>query len=196
MIKLDRNDGARLGVLDLKRAIEDADLQPMVAIELRDQVTSLVAEGKLLAVAREHNLRDVHAKELAFLGLTKRVEQDIVDSAFCAAYDSLTAVLIEVHGLILHVDLLLQLQVLLAKDQDLALQGHIDVRRGAYRAENLYSLALTVDRCDQAEVVRREEVDLIRVFPNELVLIALQLVTPSQDQLAADVFDVRRLEVI
>ena len=150
MVKLDRNDGARLGILDLKGAIEDADLQPMVAIELRDQVTSLVAEGKLLAVAREHDLRDVHAEELALLGLAERVEQDIVDSAFSAAHDSLSAILVEEHGLILHVDLLLQLQVLLAKDQDLALQGHIDVRRGAHRTENLHSLTLTVDCCNQA----------------------------------------------
>ena len=196
MVKLDRNHRAGLRVLDLEGTVKDADLQPMVAIELRDQVTGLVAKGKLLAVAREHNLRDIHAEELALLGLAKRIEQDIIDCAFSAAHDSLSAVLVKEHGLILHVDLLLQLQILLSKDQDLALQGHIDVCRGAHGAENFHSLALAVDRCNQAEVIRREEVDLIRILPNELVLVALQLVAPGEDQLTADVLDVSRLEVI
>lgn len=42
MIELDWNDGAWLGVLDLKGTVLNADLEPVISIELRDQVTSLI----------------------------------------------------------------------------------------------------------------------------------------------------------
>ena len=65
------------------------------------------------------------------------------------------------HGLVLHIDLLFQLKVALAKDEDLPLEGDVDVRGGADCREDLNSLTLAVDRCNQAEIVRAEEVDLV-----------------------------------
>ena len=51
MVQLDGDDAAGLWVLDLKCAVEDTDLKPMIAIELRDQVSSLVAQCELLGVS-------------------------------------------------------------------------------------------------------------------------------------------------
>ena len=62
MVQLDGDDAARLWVLDLECAIENADLQPMVAIKLREQIASLVTQRELLGVSGEHDLGDVDAK--------------------------------------------------------------------------------------------------------------------------------------
>ena len=88
------------------------------------------------------------------------------------------------------------MQVALSKDQNLPLESNIDVRAGAHRREDLNCLALAVDRGDQAQVVRREEVDLVGVLPNELVLVTLELVAPGEDKLRANVLDEGRLEII
>ena len=109
MVQLDGDDAARLWVLDLKCAIKDADLQPMIAIKLRDQVSSLVTQRELLRVSGEHDLSDIDAKQLTLLRLAQTVEQDIVDGTFLAANDRFAAILVQVHRLVFHVDLLLEL---------------------------------------------------------------------------------------
>ena len=76
----------------------------MITIELRDQVTGLVAEGKLLGVAREHDLSNVDAEELTLLRLAQTIEQNVVDRAFLATDDSLSSIFIEELRLVLHVD--------------------------------------------------------------------------------------------
>ena len=196
MVQLDGDDAARLWVLDLECAIENTDLEPMIAIKLRDQVSSLVTQSELLGVSREHDLGDVDAKQLTLLGLAQTVEQDVVDGAFLAANDRFSTVLVQVHRLVLHVDLLLQLQVTLAEDEDFSFKSDIDVRAGPHGREDFDSLTLAIDRCNQTEIIAAEEVDLVRVLPNQLVLIALQLVSPRQDQLRPNILDVSRLEVI
>ena len=133
---------------------------------------------------------------MTLLRLAQTIEQDIVDGAFLAANDRFTAILVQVHRLVLHVDLLLELQVALAEDENFTLECHVDVRAGAHGGEHFDGLALAVDSGDQAEIVAAEEVYLVRVLPDQLVLVALQLVPPRQDQLRADVLDVGRLEVI
>ena len=127
MVKLYGDDAARLWVLDLKGAVEDTDLQPMVTIKLRDKISRLVAEGELLAVSREHDLGDVNAEKLPLLGLAQTIEQDVIDGTFLAADDSFTTILVKVHRLILHVDLLFQLQVALTEDEDFPFKSDIDV---------------------------------------------------------------------
>ena len=42
MVELDWNDWAWLGVLDFEGTVIDADLEPMISIELGDQVTRLI----------------------------------------------------------------------------------------------------------------------------------------------------------
>jgi len=153
MVQLDRNDRTSLRVLYLKSAIEDADLQPVVTIELRDKVTCGVAKSEFLGVAREHNLGDIDAEKLAFLRLAKRVKQNVIYGTFLAANDGLATVLIEVDRLVFHVDLLFKLQVLLAEDEDLAFESDVDVGRGTHRAEHLHCLTLTVHRRDQAQII-------------------------------------------
>ena len=51
VVELHGDNAARLRIFDLESAIQDADLQPMIPIELRDQVTGLIAQGELLGVA-------------------------------------------------------------------------------------------------------------------------------------------------
>ena len=94
MVQLHRDDRARLWILNLERALQDADLQPVIPVKLTDQVARLVTQGELLAVTREHNLGDVNAEELPFLGLAQTVEQDVVDSTFSTADDSFASILI------------------------------------------------------------------------------------------------------
>ena len=173
MVKLDRDDRARLGVLNLERTIQDADLKPVITVELWDQLTSLVGEGELFRVPGEHDLGNVDAEELTLLGLAQAVEKDIVDSSFLATNDRFPAIFIQEHRLVLHVDLFLQLQVVLAEDEDLAFECHIDVRWWTDCREDLDSLALAVDCGNQTQIIWREEVDLVRVFPDKLVLVAL-----------------------
>jgi len=99
----------------------------MISIKLRNQIPRLVAKSEFLGVTREHNLGDIYAKKLSFLSLAQTVEKDIVDSALLTADNSLFAIFVQVHRLILHVDLLFQLQVALTKDQDLSFKGHVDI---------------------------------------------------------------------
>ena len=120
---------------------------------------------------------------MTLLRLAQTIEQDIVDGAFLAANDRLTAILVQVHRLVLHVDLLLELQVALAEDENFALECNVDVRARAHGGEHFDGLTLAVDSRNQAEVVAAEEVNLVRILPNQLVLVALQLVPPRQDQL-------------
>ena len=132
VIQLHWNDRASLWVLDLECSIEDADLQPVVTIKLRNQITCLIAQGEFLRVAREHDLRDVDTEELSLLRLAQTVKQNVVDCSFLATDDGFAAILVQEHRLVLHVDLLLQLQVALAEDENLAFECHIDVTRGAH----------------------------------------------------------------
>ena len=74
MIELHRNDRAGLRVLDLECAVQDADLKPVVPVELGDQVSCLIAEGELLGVAREHDLSNVNTEDLALLRLALAIE--------------------------------------------------------------------------------------------------------------------------
>ncbi len=127
MVQLDGNDGACFGIFDLKGSIENADLEPMVSIELRNQVSCLVTKGELLRVTGEHDLSDVNTENLPLLCLRQTIEKDVVDCSLSAAYNSFLAVFIQKHGLILHVDLLFELQVLLAKDEDFPFKSDIDV---------------------------------------------------------------------
>ena len=94
MVKLDRDDRARLGVLNLERTIQDADLKPVITVELWDQLTSLVGECKLFRVPGEHDLGNIDAEELTLLGLAQAVEKDIVDSSFLATNDRFSAIFI------------------------------------------------------------------------------------------------------
>ena len=128
MVKLDRDDRARLRVLNLKRTIQNADLQPVITVKLRDQLTSLVSQSELLGVSGEHDFGDIDTEELALLSLAQAIEKDVVDSSFLATNDRFSTILIQEHRLILHVDLFLELQVVLAEDQNLAFECHIDVR--------------------------------------------------------------------
>ena len=128
MVQLDRDDRAGLRILDLKGTVQDADLEPMVAIELRDQVTSLIAQGKLLRIAREHDLCDIDTEQLALLSLAKTIKQDVVNSAFRTTDNGLATIFIQVRRLVFHIDLLLQLQVVFAEDKNLSLERNIDVR--------------------------------------------------------------------
>ena len=112
------------------------------------------------------------------------------------ADNSLFAIFVQVHRLILHVDLLLQLQVALTKDQDFSFKGHVDIGWGANRTEDLDCLAFAVNRGDQTKVVWRKEVYLIGVLPNELILVALQFVAPGQDKFWANILDEGWLEVV
>ena len=74
MIELHRNDRTGLRVLDLECAVQDADLEPVVPVELGDQVSRLIAEGELLGVAREHDLCNVDTEDLTLLCLALAVE--------------------------------------------------------------------------------------------------------------------------
>lgn len=168
----------------------------MVPIKLRNQVASLVAEGELVRVSREHDLGDVDAEHLPFLGLAHAVEQDVVDGALSTTHDGLSAVFVEENGLVLHVNLLFQLQVALPKDENLPFKGNVDISGGADSTENFDCLTFAIDSGDQTQVVGVEEVDLVGVLPDELILIALQFVTPGKDQLRPDVLDEGRLEII
>ncbi len=127
MVQLDGNDGASFRIFDLKGAIENTDLEPMISIELRNQVSCLVTEGKFLRVTGEHDFGDVNAKDLPLLCLRQTIEKDVIDCSFSATYDSFFAIFIQKHGLVLHVDLLFELQVLLAKDEDFPLESDVDV---------------------------------------------------------------------
>ena len=161
MVQLHRDDRARLWVLNLKRALQDADLQPVIPVKLTDQVARLVTQGELLAVTREHNLGDVNAEELPFLSLAQTVKEDVVDSTLSTADDSFASILIEEAWLVLHIDLFLQLEVVLAEDENLSLKGHVDICATADSREDLNCLTLAVDRSNQTQIIRREEVDLI-----------------------------------
>ena len=74
MVKLNRDNRARLRVLNLERTIEDTDLEPVITVELRDQLTSFVSEGKLLRVPGEHDFGDINTEELTLLRLAQTVE--------------------------------------------------------------------------------------------------------------------------
>lgn len=50
VIKLNWYDGACLWILDLKGAVQNTELQPMISIELRNQVPRLVTESEFLRV--------------------------------------------------------------------------------------------------------------------------------------------------
>ena len=99
----------------------------MIAIKLGDQIARRVTEGKLFAVTREHDLGYVNAEKLALLSLAKTVEEDVIDGAFSAADDGLSTILVQVLRLVLHINLLLQLQIILAEDKDLAFKSHINI---------------------------------------------------------------------
>lgn len=99
----------------------------MVPIELTDQVACLVTQGELFRVTREHDLGDVNTEKLALLSLAKTVEEDVIDGAFSTADDGLSTILVQVLRLVLHINLLLQLQIILAEDQDLAFKSHINI---------------------------------------------------------------------
>ena len=99
----------------------------MVPVKLTDQVPCLVTEGELFGVTGEHDLGDVDAEKLALLGLAQTVEQDVVYGAFSAADDRLTTIFVQELRLVLHIDLLFQLQIVLAKDQDLAFKRNVDI---------------------------------------------------------------------
>lgn len=96
----------------------------------------------------------------------------------------------------LHDNLLLKFQISLAENQNLALTRHIDIILGADRGEDLNRLTLARDTCDKPEILRREEVDRIRVLPHKLILISLEFVSPRHDELTTYVFNVGRLKVI
>lgn len=168
----------------------------MISVELGNQISLFIDKSKLLGVSGEHNLLDVDLEKLFLLGFTLRVKQDIVDCSLKTAYDGFGAIFIHVRWLIVHDDLLLKFQISFAKDQNLAFTSNIHFSRRTNSWENFNSLVLAVNCCDQSQVVRREEVNLTRVLPNELILMALKFVTPRQNEFWANIFNVSGLKVV
>ncbi len=99
----------------------------MIPVKLADQVACLVTKSELFRIAREHDLRDVNAEELPLLGLAQTVEQDVVDGTFGATNDGFAPIFVKEARLVLHINLLLELEVTFTEDEDLALQSHIDI---------------------------------------------------------------------
>lgn len=125
----------------------------MVSVELGNQVTVLIDECKLLGVTREHHLVNVNLEKLLLLRLALRFEEDVVDRSFLAAYDGFDPVLVHVLRLVIHHDLLLQLQVSLAEYQNLSFARNIDIGVRANSRENFDSFILAVDSGDESQVV-------------------------------------------
>ena len=112
----------------------------MISVELGEQVTSLVDESEFLGVTGEHDLCDIDTEKLLLLCLAQAVEEDVVDSSFLAANDCLLSIFVKVRGLVLHVDLLLEFQILFAKDENLPLTCDIDIVLGSNCREHFHCL--------------------------------------------------------
>jgi len=91
---------------------------------------------------------------LLLLSLALGVKENVVDRTFAATHDSLLAILIHEVGLVVHHDLLLQFEVSLAKDEDLALTSNVHILSRADCSENFNSLVFAVDSSDAAKVIR------------------------------------------
>jgi len=125
----------------------------VISVELSEQVTSLVYESEFLSVTGEHDLCDIDTEKLFLLCLALAVEENVVDSSLFTAHDCLLSIFIKVRRLILHVDLLLEFQILLAEDEDLPLTGDIYIVLGSNSREHFHSLRLAADRCNEVQVI-------------------------------------------
>ncbi len=103
-----RDHTTSLRILNFEVSFVEAILQPVVAIELTNQVSLSVNKGKLLRVSGEKHFADVKLKLLLLLGLLKCVEQDIVNCSLAAPNNCLFTVFVKENGLVLHYNLLLQ----------------------------------------------------------------------------------------
>ena len=139
---------------------------------------------------------DVDFEKLLLLSLALRVKQNVVDCTFETTNDSLGAIFVHVGWLVVHDNLLFELQVGLAENQNFTLTSNVNFGSGANSRENFNSLILAVNCSNQPEVIRGEEVNLTGVLPNQLVLMALKFVSPCKNQFRTNVFDVSWLKVI
>lgn len=196
MVKLDGNNLTGFRILDLKGTFQDRKLQPMVPVKLRDQISWLVTKGELFGISWKHDLRDVNTKKLFLLRFGIRVEKHIVDGAFCTTDDRLLAILIKISRLMFHINLLFQFEIAFAKNEDFPLQSHIDVLVWTHGRENLHRFTFAWYCGDQAQIVWAEEVHLMGVFPDELICVTLQLVTPGKNELRADILNVGWLKIV
>lgn len=145
VVELDRDHAARLGVLNFEIALSKRELQPVIPVELANQVALRVHQGKLLGVSGEHNLVDVDLEGLLFACFLVRIKQNVVHCAFAAAHNRLFAVLVHENGLLLHDDLLFETQVCLAKNENFTLTGHINIILAADCREHLDRFGLGTD---------------------------------------------------
>ena len=179
MVKLDGYNLASFRILDLKGTFQDRKLQPMVPIKLRDQISWLVTKSKLFGISWKHDLRNVNTKKLLLLRFRIRVEKNIVYCALSTAHNRLLAIFVEISRLMFHINLLFQFEVTFAKNEDFALQSHIDVLVWSHGRKNLHRFTFAGHCGNQAQIIRAKEVDLVGIFPDELVCVTLQLVTPG-----------------
>lgn len=126
----------------------------MIAVELSQQVALHINKREFLGVSTEHDLTDVNLELLLLLSLFHSVKDNIVYCALTTANNSFLAVFIHIHRLVLHHDLLLQFEVTLSEDQNLALTRYINIVLTAHGAEHLHRLRFTRNACHQPEILR------------------------------------------
>lgn len=128
VIKLNGDDRSSFWVFDLESFLCICELQPMITVKLGDQITLLVNESEFLCISREHNFRDVHFETLSFVtNIIKSIEKNVANSSFSATNDGFFTILIHIEGLVIHHNLLFELQISFAEDQNLAFASHKDV---------------------------------------------------------------------
>lgn len=191
-----RDNAASLRILNFKMSFVEAILQPVVAIELTNQISLGVNKCKFLGVSGEKHFADVKFKLLLLLGLLKCVEQNVVHCPLSAPNNCLFTVFVKEHGLVLHYNLLLQFQICFPENQNFAFTSNVNIVLTAYRAEHLNRLALAAYACHQPKRLCVEKVDVLRVLPDKLILVALQLVAPRQNQFGPHVLNVGWLEIV
>ena len=154
MVELHWDDRPGFWVLDLKLALHKTKLEPVISVKLRQQVPCLVDKGKLLGVSCKHDFLDVTGEELLLLCLAETVEEDVVYGTFLTPDDGLLAVFVQEHGLVFHVYLLFQFQVLLPEYQDFPFAGNVYIVLRANSAEHFDCLGLAADGGYQVQVIR------------------------------------------
>ncbi len=138
IVKLHGDNGTSFGILNLKVAIIEWKLKPVISIELRHQVPLRVNKCKLLRVSAKHALAYIELKLLFFSRLLQSVKQDVVDCTFTTTNDSFLAVLVHVNWLMLEDNLLFQLQIRFSKYKNFSFTRDIYVISRTNCAENFY----------------------------------------------------------
>lgn len=125
----------------------EAILQPVVAIELTNQVSLGVNKCKFLGVSGEKHFTDVKLKLLFLLCFLKCVKKNVVNCPFTAPNNCFFTVFVKEYGLVLHYNLLLQFQICFSENQNFAFTSNVNIVLTTYRTEHLNRLALAAYAC-------------------------------------------------